>query len=130
MQSGFVKEAEKYVNNSLEYNPDNIYSDYLKAYILLAKDRNFQRTGELLLKTLAKDTTRVDVIQEIAKKAYYQRDFKTANTYYQKLLDIIARYGLELYTAENAKIAVVFERLGKREEAKKLWAEFQGICRQ
>ena len=34
MQSGFLFEAEKYINRSLEYDPENLFSEYTKAYIL------------------------------------------------------------------------------------------------
>ena len=30
IQSGFIKEAEKYINKSLEYDPENLYSEYVK----------------------------------------------------------------------------------------------------
>ncbi len=43
IQSGFVNEAEKYINKSLEYYPENLYSEYVKAFILYAENQNLQQ---------------------------------------------------------------------------------------
>ncbi len=40
VQTGFVPEAERYINKSLQYSPDNLFAEYLKAYVLYAKNQN------------------------------------------------------------------------------------------
>ncbi len=125
MQSGFVDEAEHYVNKSLDFNPNNIYSNYLRAYILLAKDKNYERTKDLLLETLTMDTTRLDVIQEVGKIYYYLRDFESSYYYYQKFLEIKETHNLDVYHAENAKIAYVMSKLGMENESEELMTKYQ-----
>lgn len=117
IQSGFVEEAEKHINKSLAYSPENIFSEYVKAYILYAKNEDLAQTKELLLATYAKDTTRLDVLQEVAKIYYYQRDFEDAYNYYKKFTDIKETQQLDIYPSEDAKIAVVFANVGLKAES-------------
>ncbi|MFC2132422.1 helix-turn-helix domain-containing protein, partial [Bacteroidota bacterium] len=56
VQSGFINEAEMYINKSLEYSPENLYSEYVKAYILYAKDRDLEKIKNRLIETLKKDS--------------------------------------------------------------------------
>lgn len=125
IQSGFVDEAEKYINKSLEYNPDNLYSEYVKAYILLAKYRDFKKTRALLINALNKDTTRLDIMQEVGKICYTMRDFEDAFSYYKKFADIRSANNLAIYTHENAKIGFVFSKMGYKEESEKLFQSYK-----
>ncbi len=124
IQSGFVDEAEKYINKSLAYYPDNIYSDYVKAYILYAKNEDLVETRDLLVATLAKDTTRLDVLQEVAKIYYYERDYQNAYNYYKKFTDIRESQQLDIYPSEDAKIAVVFEKVGLKTESDRYFESY------
>lgn len=124
IQSGFVDEAEKYINKSLEYNPENLYSEYVKAYILLAKNGDFKKTKKLLINALNKDATRLDILQEVGKICYSMRDFEEAYKYYKKFTDIRKANNLAIYTHENAKIGLVFAEMGHKEEAEKLFESY------
>ena len=124
IQSGFVEEAEKYINKSLAYYPDNIYSDYVKAYILFAKNEDLAQTRDMLVATLEKDTTRLDVLQEVAKMYYYERDYQNAYYYYKKFTDIKESQQLDIYPSEDAKIAVVFEKAGSKAESERYFNSF------
>jgi tetratricopeptide (TPR) repeat protein len=129
IQSGFVDEAEIYINKSLTYNPQNLYSEYLKAYIYLAQTMDFQHTKELLIAALAKDSNRLDIMQEVAKICYFQRDWDCAYQYYKKFTDLKKAWNLDIYRSEDAKIALVYSKMGMTEEAEeflnayKIWAE-------
>lgn len=116
-QSGFIKEAEKYVIKSLAYNPDNLYSETLYTYIELAKNFNIPTARESLLRTLNKDTTRIDIIQEIGKLYYTQGDYENAWIYYEKFLQIKKALDLDIYGAEDLKIAFILRQLDQPEKA-------------
>ncbi|HKK41358.1 MAG TPA: helix-turn-helix domain-containing protein [Bacteroidales bacterium] len=128
IQSGFVDEAEFYINRSLDYNPKNLYSEYIKAYILYAKNGNLDRTRDLLVRALEKDTTRLDILQEVAKICYYMRDFKSAYRYYKNFTDIIENQKLNIYEAEDVKIAFVFKQMGLKEKAREYLNKFKDYC--
>ena len=125
IQSGFVKEAEIYINKSLEYNPNNLYSEYVKAYILYAKNKDLQKTKELLMNALSKDSSRLDIMQEVGKIHYYLRDYKGAYRYYKRFDDLRKTYHLDIYRFENAKIGWVFSEMGFRDEAIQLLREYR-----
>lgn len=124
-QNGFVDEALKYVNKSLDYNPENLFSEQVKAYVLYAKNRNLEETRELLIKALKKDTTRLDILQEVGKIHYLMKDYKGAYRYYRKFLDIRKAYNLNLYWYENSKIGFVLNKMGYKEEADSCFEEYK-----
>lgn len=125
IQSGFIQEAVKYIDKSLSYYPENLYSEYTKAYILYAKNQNLQQTKTLLWETLHKDSTRYDIIQKYAEICYYTRDYENAFLYYKKLLEIKERWNLDVYNSENAKIGFVFSKMGYKEKAGQLFSEYK-----
>ncbi|MGQ8337035.1 helix-turn-helix domain-containing protein [Sunxiuqinia sp. A32] len=130
IQSGFVEEAEKYINKSLEYDPANLFSAYVKPYILYAKNKELGALKEGLIQALSKDTMRFDIIQEIGKVCYYQRDFQESYKYYKRFIDITTAMHLDVYPFEKGKIGYVFDQLGKKEEAGKLFKEYFEYCQQ
>lgn len=117
IQTGFVKEAEKYINKSLSYFPDNLYSQYVKAYIEYAKDRDLSLLRDNLLQVYKKDSTRMDVLQELAKSYYYLRDFPNAYDYYKRFTDIRTAYNLNIYGGEDIKIGMVYRQMGFEDQA-------------
>jgi len=130
VQSGFVEEAEKYINRSLQYDPENLYSAYVKAYILYAKHGKLKELKDQLIVTLQRDTTRIDIIQEVAKICYYLRDYKSAYQYYQKFLSMKTALNMDIYPFENAKIALVFSEVGLKEQSHTLLEEYLTASRQ
>ena len=125
IQSGFTNEAETYINQSLLYKSDNIFSQYVKAYILYAKNKDLNQTRELLVSTLKKDTSRLDVLQEVGKIYCYQRDYKTAYAYYKRFIDAREKYKLDIFAYENVRIALVLDKMGFKEEATKYLEAFR-----
>lgn len=125
VQSGFFDEAETYINRSIAYDSTNIYSAYVKAYILYAQDSNLEKLNKRLIKVLQMDTTRLDVVQEIGKTYYFMRDYKMAYAYYKPFNDIRKAYQLEIFNGENGKMGVVFYEMGYIEESEKLFDEYK-----
>lgn len=125
IQSGFTDEAEHYINKSLDYNPDNLYSVYVKAYILYAKNPDLNLLNKRLKEALKKDTTRLDIVQEIAKSYYYMRDYESAYKYYKPFTEIRKAYHLDIYNGEDAKIGVVFLENGQTAEADSIFNDFK-----
>jgi len=124
IQTGFIDEAEKYINRSLEYNPDNLFSEYVKAYILYAGEQDLGKLKARLIEVLQKDSTRLDVLQEVGKTCYYMKDFECAYKYYKKFNDIKEAYNLDIYRGEDAKIGVVYTKMGLDEESEKYFTDY------
>jgi len=125
LQSGFVNEAEKYINKSIGYSQENQFSELVKAYVLFARDKDLLQTKELLIKALKRDTTRIELVQEIGKICYYMRDYETAYRYYKKIIDLREAYNLDIYKGENAKIGVVLSEMGLTEKSEKYFADYK-----
>lgn len=125
IQSGFVDEAEYYINKSLDYNPNNIFSDYVKAYIQFARDKDLAKTKERLITTLKKDTTRIDVLQELGKICYYMRDYPSSFKYFKKFSDTRKQYGLDIFQHMDAEIGYVYREMGYIKESQKYFEDYK-----
>lgn len=116
-QTGFIKEAEEYIKVSISYDTTNLFSEYVYAYILLARDKNVPRTLDMLLQTLQKDTTRLDVVQEVAKVYYTMEDYEAAYAYYDKFVTAREMLGFNIFITEDIKIGFVMQQVGQQERA-------------
>ena len=125
IQSGFVDEARLYIGKSLDYNPQNIYSHYVKAFIQYAGNENLNQLNTALLKTLQMDTTRVDVLQEVGKSFYYLRNYKNAGKYYKKFLAIKKALSWDVFPAEELKMALAFAETGDKKESDHLLQNYK-----
>ncbi|WP_421919559.1 helix-turn-helix domain-containing protein [Marinifilum sp.] len=125
IQSGFIDESEIYINRSLEYNPNNLYSAYLRAYVLYAKNKDWKETKSLVVEAWNKDQSRLDILQEIGKICYSQRDYEEAYKYYSQFIKAKEDANLDIYQGEDAKIAHVYAKVGKYEEAKILFNKYK-----
>ncbi len=128
IQNGFTEEAKEYIGKSLNYNPDNYFAPYLKAYILYARDRDIEQTKKALIKELQKDSTRLDILQEVGKLHYYQEDYENAFLYYEKFVEARIKFGLDMYSHEDIRIALVYEKMGFDEKAAELFASYAEYC--
>ncbi|HNP19860.1 MAG TPA: helix-turn-helix domain-containing protein [Fulvivirga sp.] len=128
-QAGFINESETYIQKSLAFNPDNIFSQYLYVYIKMAQNFDLNRTKASLIKILQKDTTRIDVIQEIGKVCYTMKDYKTAWKYYNKMITIKTALQLGIYENVDLNVGFVLEQLGRKEEAKKYYDRFHEFAK-
>lgn len=125
IQAGFIDESLVYIDRSLGYNPENIFSAYVRAYILLAKDRDPKITRDMLVEILKKDTTRLDVVQELGKIHYVMEDYERAYFYYQAFLEAKEKFGLEMFPGEDIKIAFVMDKLGFKEKSEELFSKYK-----
>jgi TolB-like protein/AraC-like DNA-binding protein/thioredoxin-like negative regulator of GroEL len=128
IQTGFVEEAYEYINKSLAYNSNNPYSPYLKIFIELAKNKDMNAAIAGLTKEWEKDTTRIDIVQEVAKLYYFQENYEQAHAYYLKYLALMGTDQIDQYPHENLKIGIVFEKIGEPEKAKKFFDAYAQYC--
>ncbi len=124
VQNAFVDEALTAINKSLDYNPDNYYAPLVRAFVLYAKNEDLKETRDLLLTEFRKDTTRLDLLQEVAKLYYFDKDYEQAYAYYAPFVNAREQYGLDIYKSENMKIGMVYEQMGFEEEADAFFESF------
>ncbi len=128
VSSGFTDEALKYINMSLDYSSENYYAPHLKAVILFARDGNVERSRNLLIKEWHKDSTRLDILQEVAKFYYIEENYGRAYFYFKKFVKAKEDNGLDIYPQENITIALVYKKMGLDTEAKKFFSDFSDYC--
>lgn len=128
VQTGFTEKALAYINKSLEYNPKNYYAPYLKILILFARDKDIKRTTSLLEVELKKDTTRMDLMQEVANFHYYQGNFEKSYFYFKRFVESKEKYGLNIYPHEDIKIGFVYNEMGFNKEATSFFNAYTKYC--
>lgn len=128
IQSGFVDEAVTYINKSLEFQPENYYAPMVRAYILFARDGNIERTKRQLFDEWAKDTARLDILQEVAKIWYFQEEYDSAFFYYGKFVEARDKAGLEIYPHEDVKIAWTYKKAGLDARASAFFNAYKEYC--
>jgi len=128
VQNGFTDKALEYIDLSLDYNPENYYAPYLKVFIQYAQHQNMNKTTNLLVKEFKKDTTRLDIMQEVAKFYYFQQKYDSAYYYYEKFVKNKKEKGLNIYPQENLKIGIVYEKMGLDKQAADFYSAFTEYC--
>jgi len=129
-QNGFLEQAEYYINKSIEYDSSNIFSAYVWAYVRLAQDENWELAISRLKQVLVRDTSRVDVIQELAKLCYSTKEYQQALAYYRRYLFIKNSLQLDIYPSEDLKIAFVLQQQGFEKEAEEYYQAFKAYAEQ
>ena len=128
VQNGFTDEAQKYIDLSLDNNPENYYAPFLKVFIQYAEHQNMEKATGALVKEWKKDTTRLDLMQEVGKFYYFQEKYDSAFYYYDKFEKIKARNGLNMYPQENLKIGLVFDKMGQKDKAEDYYKAYAEYC--
>jgi TolB-like protein/AraC-like DNA-binding protein len=116
IQTGFVDESLKALDQSLVYFPNNPYSNYIRAFVLFAKTKDLKQTQRLLQIEFNKDTTRFDILQDLGKVSYYLGETDTAYYYYKRFNAYRDRYKLDVFRHENINIGLVYEAVGEKEK--------------
>lgn len=125
IQSGFVDQALEHIDKSLEYNPENAFSRYVRAFVLYAKEGDLKRTRELLQIEFQGDTTRYDILQDIAKVSYYLKEYDEAYNYYKRFNFQRETRKIDAFEHENLVIGRVYELAGEDEKAKAFYERYR-----
>ncbi|WP_435133025.1 helix-turn-helix domain-containing protein [Formosa sp. A9] len=128
VQTGFAKEAVQYINRSLEFNPKNEHAPYLKAFIEYANDKNMDKLISSLETEWQKDTTRLDLTQELGKLYYFQENYDQSYFYYSRYKELQLNQ-IDLYPQENLKIGMVFNHMGDSKKAASYFEAYDTYCK-
>ena len=77
---------------------------------------------------MEKDTTRLDIMQEVAKFYYFQEKYDSAFYYYNKFVKIKETNGLNMYPQENLKIGLVYDKMGMQDKAESYYKAYAEYC--
>jgi TolB-like protein/AraC-like DNA-binding protein len=127
-QAGFMEEALLYVDKSITYNANGFFSRFFRIFVLYASNRNLPQAKDLLIQELRKDTTRLDIMQEVGKVCYVMQDYKSAYAYYKKFLAAREMMQLDIYRNENLKIGMVLSKIGQEQKGKELIENYKSFA--
>ena len=128
VQNGFTDQAEKFIKLSLDNNPGNYYAPFLNVFIQYAQHQNIEKATDVLVREWKKDTTRLDIMQEVAKFYYFQEKYDSAFYYYNKFVKIKETNGLNMYPQENLKIGLVYDKMGMQDKAESYYKAYAEYC--
>ncbi len=128
IQNGFVDEAIMYINKSLNQFPGNYFAPYVKTMIMYAKEPNIERTKQSLFKEWKKDTTRLDLLQEVAKFYFFEEDYDSAYYFFKIFVSVREAYGLDIYPQEDLRIGKVHEKMGLIEQSQEFYKSYADYC--
>ncbi|WP_028298021.1 helix-turn-helix domain-containing protein [Olivibacter sitiensis] len=128
IQTGFIEESLDHINKSLDYNPGNSFSIWVKAAILFAKDKRVEQGRQLLLKELDRNPAQLHFLQEVAKTYHYTGDNKEAYRYFKQFIDLREAQQVDVFKNVDLTIAIVMSQMGMKEEAKKFAASFKAYA--
>ncbi|MEM7551100.1 MAG: DUF4172 domain-containing protein [Bacteroidota bacterium] len=116
-QSGIMDKAKKHVRISLEYDPKNTFSRYLEVFIDLVNGTDMNEAIGRMKGVYNDDTTRLDVIKELATLYYGKQDYEKAYEYFDKFIKLKELYGLNLFPDTDITIAYVLRAVGNTTRA-------------
>ncbi|MBD8489199.1 helix-turn-helix domain-containing protein [Echinicola sp. CAU 1574] len=128
IQNGFVDEAITYINKSLDLFPENHFAPYVKALIMYAKEPNIERTKQSLKQLWKRDTTRLDILQEVANFYFYEEDYDSAFYFFHKFVSAKEANGLDIYPQDDLRIGKVYEKKGFKEQSKHYYQAYTEYC--
>ncbi len=117
-QAGMIERAKVEIRKSLNYDPSNIFSLYLDIYLDLFMGDSIENTINRMHAVYLIDTNRIDVIKELGKLYYANRNYDKSYFYYSKMLAKKQLYGLKLFQEEDLTIALVARHVGDTQMAK------------
>lgn len=125
VQTGFIDESLRYVDESIAYNPDNSFAQWLKAVLAYAKYHDTAKAEKLLLAQLAKDSNQMHILQELGKLYFHSGDDETAFGYYQRFFKLREANELDFFQTADLDMAIIWSRRGELEKAAACFARFK-----
>lgn len=119
INAGFTKEAQKYIDKAYEYNKNNMYVSWIRGAILITVNGDYAAGKEMMIADYEKDTTRLHLLQEIAKIEYMLGNYESSYNYYDKFNKMRQLFNLDIFRNSDLTIGIVCHHVGKKEEGDK-----------
>ncbi|WP_257666119.1 helix-turn-helix domain-containing protein [Parapedobacter tibetensis] len=125
VQTGFIDESLRYIEQSLAYNPDNSFAQWLNAVVVYAKYRDSAKAEKLLLSQLAKDSNQMHILQELGKLYFHTGDDQAAFRYYERFLQLREEQQLDFFHTVDLDMAILWSKRGNREKSERHFSHFK-----
>jgi TolB-like protein/AraC-like DNA-binding protein/Tfp pilus assembly protein PilF len=128
LQNGFLDEALKYSNKSIQLNPKNFFAGFVNDYILFAKDRDAKKAKDRLLARWKKDSTRFDILHEVGKMSVMSGDYAFASSCYDRSMATMKMFRLDIFKHEYLRMAFAYKKTGQQEKAEEYVRKFKDFA--
>ena len=125
VQTGFVDESMRYVDESIAYNPDNSFAQWLKAVLTYVKYDDSAKAEALLLAQLATDSNQMYILQELGKLYFHTGDDAKAFRYYHRFFQLREANALDFFPTADLDMAMIWARRGEQDKADTCFARFK-----
>lgn len=129
VQSGFFEEALKYVDLSLDFDANNYYSPHLKIFVLFARDNNIERTQNMLIELLERDTNRLDILKDLTKMYTINQDIDSAMKYADRFVALRDAQSSKAFEGEDINLAYLYREKGLLEKAERFEKTYEAYCK-
>ena len=113
--TGFLTEAEKYINRSLELDPGSVYAMVELSQLLPEMTGKYEQAREILVDLFQKHPSDTWVLRHLALTCYLKRDFEDAYNYYKKFTELLEAQHIVRNQGDNGRIGLVFHKMGNEE---------------
>ena len=117
VMAGFREEAELYIDKSLAFNPNYGFAHSVKGFIQFVKNKDIKRARERLMAEFKRDSTRLDVVQQLGQLSYFLKDYEKSHFYYDLFLKMKEGMGLDILKERNLEIGFVFAKMGNSKKS-------------
>ena len=128
VQSGFFKEALKYVNLSLAYDSNNYFAPHLKIFVLFAQDNDTKATQKMITELWQRDTNRIDVLKDATKMCTINGDYDNAVKYADRFVAMRDAMSSNAFVGEDINLAYLYRKKGMLEKAGRFEKTFEEHC--
>jgi len=128
VQTGFIDESLQYIEQSLAYNPDNSFAQWVRAVVVYAKYRDPAKVEKLLRTQLAKDSNQMHILQELGKLYFHTGNDQAAFRYYQRFVQLREAQHLDFFPTVDLDMAILWSRQGDQEKSERCFARFKAFA--
>ncbi len=128
VQTGFIDESLRYIEQSMAYNPGNAFAHWVHAVVVYAKYGDSKKTEKLLLAQLAKDSSQMHILQELGKFYFHGGDDRAAFRYYQRFMRLRDAQALDFFRTADLDMAILWSRKGEAEKSEACFARFKAFA--
>ena len=122
--AGFYKEAENYIDKSIELNPENLGAICEKSEILIDGDNNYAKAREVLFNALLTDSLNTEILRYLFTNFYLSNDYHNAFKFFNKIYNIDKTLKI-LPSKDFSRLAVIYNKLGKQDESEVYFRNFK-----
>jgi TolB-like protein/AraC-like DNA-binding protein len=125
LQNGFYRDAEKFMNKSLDLNPTGFFARHVKAYVTTLESRDWAGAKAILRREYKKTSTRFDMLEDIGMLNFMMHDYPAARQCYDSALNMMRMFKMDILKPEYLRIGITYQLTGDTASARHYIDEYK-----